>query len=113
MKRAILTVGAILAGATAASASGYNDPIDRREYNQERRIERGVRDGSLTRREYYRLEAEQARIRGLEARARRDGVVTPYERYELRRAQNEASRDIYRERHNWDRQGYSGWRRWW
>jgi hypothetical protein len=110
MKRAVLTIGVILAGATAASASGYYDPIDRREHNQERRIERGVHDGSLTRREYYRLEAEQSRIRAMEARARRDGYVSPYERYQLRRAQDEASRHIYEERH--DRDGW-GWRRWW
>jgi len=103
MKRTILAIGAILASGAAANASGYGDSIDRREHNQELRIEREVRDGSLTRREYNRLEAEQGRIPGMEARARRDGVITPYERYEIRRAQNQASRDIYRERHDGER----------
>jgi len=61
MKRTILAIGAILASGAAANASGYGDSIDRREHNQELRIEREVRDGSLTRREYNRLEAEQGR----------------------------------------------------
>jgi hypothetical protein len=117
MKRSLLAVSVVLASASAASAHGYGygygDSIDRREYSQEKRIQQGVRNGSLTRYEYQRLEAEQARIRGLEARARRDGIITPYERYELRRAQDEASRHIRRERHDADRRSYPYWRRWW
>jgi hypothetical protein len=120
MKRTLLTLGLIAAGASAASAYHPSaNGIDRRQWSQEQRIERGLRDGSLTRREYWRLKQEQGRIRDLENWARRDGHLTPYERYQLRRAQRDASRHIYRDRHDgqfrgrrWGRYGW-GWGRWW
>ena len=112
MRLLILTAGIVVAGATAASAYPYGDSFERREYHQEKRIERGVRDGSITPREYYRLQSEQRRIDALEHRARRDGIVTPYERYRIRRAQDEASRHIYQERHDWQTRGDWSWRRW-
>jgi hypothetical protein len=110
MKRTLLTLGLLAAGATAADAYHPSaNGIDRRQWRQEQRIEQGLRDGSLTRREYWRLKQEQQRIRGLENWARRDGYLTPYERYQLRRSQREASRHIYRDRHVRE---YRGWRRW-
>lgn len=114
MKRTLLTLGLIAAGATAANAyhpSGSG--IDRRQWNQERRIEHGLRGGSLTRQEYWRLKQEQRRIRALENWAWRDGYLTPYERNRLRRAQHAASRHIYHERHDGDNRGGRRWGRWW
>ena len=93
-------------GATSASA----DEIDRRQYNQERRIQEAVRAGEITRRERAALEAEQARIRFLEARAKADGRIDYREAAEIRRAQNEASRHIYQESHDGQRRWF---RRWW
>jgi uncharacterized membrane protein YebE (DUF533 family) len=95
-------------GATSASA----DEIDRRQTNQERRIQQGVRSGEITGREYRALEAEQARIRQLEARAKADGRVDAREAAEIRRAQNNASRHIQQESTDGDRRG-SWHRRWW
>jgi hypothetical protein len=95
-------------GATSASA----DEIDRRQANQERRIQEGVRNGEITRREYRQLEAEQARIRELERRAKADGRVDAREAAEIRRAQNDASRHISQESHDGERRG-SWYRRWW
>lgn len=92
--------------ATSASA----DEIDRRQAMQERRIQDGVRSGEITRREYRALEAEQARIRQLEARAKADGRVDGREAAEIRRAQNEASRHIRQESTDSERRWY---RRWW
>ena len=114
MKRTLLTLGLIAAGATAANAyhpSGSG--IDRRQGNQEWRIERGLRDGSLTRQEYARLKREQQRIEALERWARRDGVITPYEREQIRAAQREASRHISHERHDGEQRGWQRWGRWW
>lgn len=95
-------------GATSASA----DDTDRRQFNQERRIQDGVRSGDINRREYRALELEQARIRDLERRAKADGRVDYREAAELRRAQNEASRHIREESTDNDRRG-SWYRRWW
>jgi hypothetical protein len=114
----------ILASAVAlvtmtTSASAYDRysvqrEIDQRQIWQEQRIQQGLRQGDLTRREYQALEAEQARIRELERRARADGRIDPYEAARIRRAQDEASRHIYLERHDGERRG-DGWRhrRWW
>jgi hypothetical protein len=105
----IVALAALTAvGATAASA----DEIDRRQYNQERRIYEGLRSGEINRRERAALEAEQARIRMMEGRARADGRVDPWEAAEIRRAQNEASRRIYHDKHDSERRGH-WYRRWW
>src|SRR5919106_6548894 len=63
MKRILLTLGLIAAGATAAHAyHPSGNGIDRRQGHQERRIEHGLRDGALTGHEDRRLEQEQPRI---------------------------------------------------
>jgi hypothetical protein len=67
---------------------------------QERRIDQGVGSGQLTPREAGRLDAEQAKIKLDELRAKSDGNMTTKERAKLTREQNRASRDIYRLKHN-------------
>ena len=93
---------------------GYGDStgsqIDRRQSAQQARIEAGVRSGEITRREYRQLQAEQAHIRALEARAKRDGHIDSWEAARIRRAQNEASQHIREEASDEQRRG---WRRWW
>lgn len=73
---------------------------ERREMNQERRIQQGVASGQLTQREAGRLQAEQGRIEHAEERAKADGHVTAQERARLARMQDHANRDIYREKHD-------------
>jgi hypothetical protein len=83
------------------SVSAQTTPgIDRREHRQQQRIRRGVRRGSLTRREAARLEHQQRRTRRLEARAKSDGKVTARERAQLQRRENRTSRHIYRQKHD-------------
>jgi uncharacterized membrane protein YebE (DUF533 family) len=74
--------------------------IDRREANQERRIEQGVNSGQLTPREATRLEGGQAHVENMETRAKADGVVTRHERKRIQHAQNVQSRKIYRQKHD-------------
>jgi hypothetical protein len=74
--------------------------VERRDARDDRRIQNGVRDGSLTRGEANRLEHGQNRIDRYEARARSDGVVTPSERNRIDNMQNRESRQIYADRHN-------------
>lgn len=114
MKRAALALVLIAAGAGAANAYGTsNRGIDASQANQEARINQGLRDGSLTRREAAGLEAEQRRIQQMESRAKADGRVDRYEAAQIRRAQGEASRHIYQERHDGEKRGWGGFRRWW
>ena len=95
----------------------YTPGIDRRQAEQEREIERGHRNGSLTDREYRDLKAEQARIAEMERRAKADGVVTEQERRQIRAAQQAANRHIIQDEMNDERaprsRRHGGWRGWW
>ena len=102
------TTTALLIGALALPAFAQTtarDPaatpgIDKRQANQQRRIEEGVKSGQLTPREAARLEKGQARIQRMEDRAKADGVVTKQERARIEHAQNVESRKIAREKHD-------------
>jgi hypothetical protein len=79
--------------------------INQRQINLDRRIDQGVRNGQLSRREAMRLRAEFNQIARLEARYRRGGL-TQWERADLDRRFDRLSAQIRYERH--DRDG----RRW-
>lgn len=116
MKKTVLATALALVAMTSV-ASAYDRQqrqIDGVQANQESRIQQGIRQGDLTRREAAALEAEQARIRSMERAAQRDGNIDRREAAQIRRAQEEASRHIYQERHDGERRG-AGWggRRWW
>ena len=74
--------------------------VERRDASADRRIDNGVRDGSLTRGEANRLDRGQNRIDRYEARARSDGNVSPYEHNRIDQMQNRESQRIYDARHN-------------
>jgi hypothetical protein len=113
---ALLSALVVAGLSTTASAQGLNTGvtgtrtpvIDAREHYQQGRIFAGTRDGSLTPREFRRLEGGEYRIRAAEARAKADGTVTPGERAHLDGMLDRQSRAIYRERHDAQRVGW--WR---
>jgi len=109
----LLALSAALATTTIASADyrGHGSTIDQRQFNQEMRIQQGVRTGEITRHEYHRLQTEQARIRQMERQAKADGYVSAAERSRINAAQTTASRHIYQEKH--DGQSRSQHRPWW
>lgn len=87
--------------ASAAFAGPTDDPgIQKREQNQQQRIDQGVKSGKLTPREAGKLEAQQAKIKQDEERMKSDGNLTKQERRKLTREQNRASKKIYRKKHN-------------
>lgn len=95
---------AIMAG-SEANAQTRTPVITHRQVQQQHRIQQGIHHGSLTRAEARHLRYREAKIRHDKRMARRDGVVTPYERRKIRREQNRASYAIYRQKHD-------GQRRW-
>jgi hypothetical protein len=95
--------------ATNAAADTRFDRTDQRQYNQEQRIREGYSSGRLTREEFRFLMREQSQIARLEARAEADGRVTPWERSQIERAQNEANRNIARLVRNDDHRGAYGY----
>ena len=75
--------------------------VNARQQRQQQRIRQGVRSGELTRRETRRLAAEQAAIRVDEAFYRRSGgEFTARERARVRREVQQASKHIYRQKHD-------------
>ena len=104
-KTALLFLGALALPAFAQSTPPARDRaatpgIDKRQANQEQRIQQGVQSGQLTGKEAARLEKGQARIERREQRAKADGVVTKKERAQIQRQQNVESRKIAREKHD-------------
>jgi uncharacterized membrane protein YebE (DUF533 family) len=111
--KSLLVAGVVAMSSTMALAYDRNfDTGERRQIRQEERIRNGIRDGSLTRSEAEKLIEEQRRIDRLQASARADGYVSERESEKIRQAQREASRNIYRERHDADRRRFRPWYRW-
>ncbi len=96
---AILTLG------VTVIANASTPRINKREHYQQERIREGIQSGSLTRHEAARLEAEQARIRVDEARAKADGHVSDRERARLDHELDKSSKDIYRQKHDRQHRG--------
>ena len=102
MKKILIPIVAVsaLAAATVpavASAQSVND----RQAMLERRIDIGVRNGSLTRNEAYRLRAQLRDTERLERQYRRGGL-SGWERADLDRRFDRISAQIRVERHDRD-----------
>ena len=104
MKRILLAVsGMTLLMSGLAFAQAETPRIDKRQANQEQRIDQGIASGQLNEREANRLNNQQEHINKMEDKAKSDGVMTKKERARISAAQDRASRHIVREKH--DRQG--------
>jgi hypothetical protein len=95
-----LAAGMAAALAVAIAVPAVAGNIGQRQMNQQRRIYQGVRSGSLTPGEAMRLERQQFRIERMERRLKADGNLTCRDRARIRFRQNQASRCIYRAKHN-------------
>jgi len=99
---------ALFAGSAAAQGTKENWQgknklfhIEQRENEQQKRINQGIENGSLTPNEAARLEKEQAKFERVENRYRESGDrLTMREREKLYRDQNRMSHDIYRQKHD-------------
>ena len=101
MKPMLIAIsGMLILTGGIAFAESETPVIDQRQMNQEQRIDQGVASGQLNRREANRLERQQDRIDRMENRANADGVMTAKERARIGAAQNRASRNIAREKHD-------------
>jgi hypothetical protein len=89
----------------APQQPGTNTPrVDRRQANQDRRVEQGINSGQLTPKEVERLERRDASIAKQEARFKSDGTVTRRERAVLNQRLNRNSRAIARNKNDRQRQ---------
>jgi hypothetical protein len=90
----------VLLAPALAFAEADMPRVDKRQENQEQRIQDGIENGSLNQYEQNRLERGMEHVENLEERATADGVVTNRERLRLHRAQNVESARIYRQKHD-------------
>lgn len=95
-------VGAFVVGLMvwAAASEAEARSIRQRAQRQGHRIEHGVKNGELTRRETRGLVHEQRGIHQDVRQARQDGDVTRRERFGIQMEQNRASRHIFRQKHD-------------
>lgn len=104
MSKFKISIAALVIAALPALAFAQATPgIDKRQAEQQRRIDQGVKSGELTRREAARLEKGQAKVQRMEDKAKADGVVTAKERKQITREQDKQSKRIAREKHDRER----------
>lgn len=93
------------AAAFAQAPAPVQDPtatprIDKRQANQQQRINQGVASGQLTPKEQANLQKREDKIAADKAAAKSDGVVTKQERHKLKREENRASKRITKQKHD-------------
>ena len=101
----LISVLAAVALPVFAQSAPAKDPaappgIDKRQAEQQKRIDQGVKSGRLTPNEAARLEKGQERVQKMEDKAKADGAVTAKERARIQQAQNVQSRHVAKEKHD-------------
>jgi hypothetical protein len=110
MKKFILMLAGLGIATTALPAAAQSwQPVNQRQAQIERRIDQGIRNGSLSRREAVSLRGEFRGIARLEQRYRRSNGLSLTERRDLDRRFNALSQKVRVDRH--DRNGRPGYRR--
>jgi hypothetical protein len=100
MKRLSLTA-AIIACAIAFPTIASAGPLQNRLNHQNKRIYNGVQNGSLSLKEYQRLEHREDAIQAQRAKDIRDGGgLTPLEAFKLNWRLNQQSHRIYQQKHD-------------
>ncbi|MGI4729291.1 MAG: hypothetical protein ACRYGB_12020 [Janthinobacterium lividum] len=103
MKLKVFIAALIIAAAgfaAVADAQTKTPVINYRQRNQEKRINRGVKNGELTRTEAHTLHQDERNISTEKRLAKSDGRVTGRERKLIQHQENRDSRAIYRKKHN-------------
>ncbi|MBK7015354.1 MAG: hypothetical protein IPH39_07185 [Sulfuritalea sp.] len=103
--RLLFSVLAAVALPVYAQTAPAKDPaatpgIDKRQAEQQKRIDQGVKSGELTAKEAARMEKGQERIQAMEDKAKADGKVTAKERARINQAQDVQSRHVAKEKHD-------------
>ncbi len=93
-----LITATLFSGAAMAQTNVQNDT--QRDVNQQQRIEQGLQSGQLNTQEAGKLEKQEQHIDKMEAHDMKNGSISPAEQAKLNAAQNRASQDIYKDKHN-------------
>lgn len=88
-------------GAQPADAKPWKKRVNHRQVKQQKRIWGGVKNGSLTKRETYRLQKGQKRLNRMERNMRLSGNgLSKKEAARLEHAQNRLSKNIYKQKND-------------
>ena len=88
------------------SASSQRMQADtQRNINQQKRIEQGIQNKSLTNKEVGSLERGQSHVDRKEASAGRDGHVSAHEQASIQRSENHQNKRIHRDKTNSTKRG--------
>jgi hypothetical protein len=94
-------VFSLVSASVAEAKPWWNSRVNQRQRHQQGRLYNGADSGALTRREYGRLQAREAKLQRQEWRQRRDGGgLTRQEAARLNREQNQLSKSIYNQKHD-------------
>jgi len=85
---------------TAAWAQTTAEMDQQRDVNQQERVEQGLQSGQLSTKEAGQLERDERHVDRMQANDLKNGKITPAEQARLNAAQNNASRQIYTDKHN-------------
>jgi len=105
MKKQIFTIISVLFMGVATIIAQKTPSINLRQENQKNRINQGFVSGELTKKEAANLKEDKIRIKRMESNAKADGIVSGKERARIHNAQDNASKEIARKKHN-DRTRY-------
>ena len=99
IRQSALALAISAAFAVPALAETTGSEVQRNE-NQQNRIEQGLKSGELSTKEAARLEKGEAKIEKTEAKALKDGTLTPAEKAKIQREQNAESAAIHKAKTN-------------
>ena len=101
MNRSIITAVAIAALLLPGFTLAQSTPrIDKRQQNQDARIDKGVEKGQLNQKEAARLEKGQEHVQKMEDKALSDGKMTKGEKRRIEHGQDVQSKRIARQKHD-------------
>ena len=98
-----VAASAVLVGFIGVSSVQAGEIVTR-EQRQQERIGQGVQSGELTAKETQWLKKEQGKIEADRQQALEDGKMTKKERARLHQEQDRASRHIYKQKHDAQKQ---------
>ena len=102
----LIATGVVLAPSLASAdwqSNQFNKWLNARDHHQERRIDRGIANGSVTPREAHRLERRDHYLDRTTDFAMRDGDMSRREFRHINNVYDRESHVIYRQKHDCDR----------
>lgn len=98
---AAISLAFVSVASFAQTAPAASTPlINKRQANQEQRIQQGEASGQLTQKEANRMDKREQHVTNLENKAAADGTVTAGERSRVRAAERRTSRHIRAQKHD-------------